>query len=35
MLDRLKQLFQLQQAANQDNQGLLTNQNTRLNKEYS
>jgi len=28
MLDRLKQLFQLQQAVNQDNQGLLTNQNT-------
>lgn len=28
MLDRLKQLFQLQQAANQDNQSLLTNKNT-------
>ena len=28
MLNRLKQLFQLQQAANQDNQSLLTNKNT-------
>lgn len=28
MLERLKQYFQLQQAANQDNQGLLTNQNS-------
>ncbi|BAQ88762.1 hypothetical protein [uncultured Mediterranean phage uvMED] len=28
MLDRLRQIFQFNQAANQDNQGLLTNQNT-------
>ncbi len=28
MLERLRQIFQFNQAANQDNQGLLTNQNT-------
>ena len=28
MLERLRQIFQFNQAVNQDNQGLLTNQNT-------